>query len=193
MSAPLLSSSRLVLRHWRSTDRKPFASMNADSSVMQFFPSMLSTAQSDLFAETQQIGLEQKKYGLWAVQLKDTNGSQDGTFIGFVGLSEPSWKAPFTPCIEIGWRLGRKHWGFGYVTEAATEVLSYSFGLLGLAEIVSFTSVLNTRSLAVMERLGMSRKFSEDFDHPRIEPGDALGPHALYRISSEEWAAQSLS
>ncbi|MFQ3366843.1 MAG: RimJ/RimL family protein N-acetyltransferase [Candidatus Poriferisodalaceae bacterium] len=164
--------------------------MNADPSVMQFFPSMLNTAQSDLFAETMQIGLEQKKYGLWAVELKDTNGAQDGTFIGFVGLSEPSWKAPFTPCIEIGWRLARTHWGFGYATEAATEVLAYSFGLLELAEIVSFTALLNTRSLAVMERLGMFREVSEDFDHPLIEPGDTLGPHALYRISSEEWAAQ---
>ena len=131
--------------------------MNADPSVMQFFPSMLNTAQSDLFAETMQIGLEQKKYGLWAVELKDTNSDQDGTFIGFVGLSEPSWKAPFTPCIEIGWRLARAHWGFGYATEAATEVLAYSFELLELAEIVSFTALLNTRSLAVMERLGMFR------------------------------------
>ena len=164
--------------------------MNADPSVMQFFPSMLNTAQSDLFAETMQIGLEQKKYGLWAVELKDTNSAQDGTFIGFVGLSEPSWKAPFTPCIEIGWRLARTHWGFGYATEAATEVLAYSFELLELAEIVSFTALLNTRSLAVMERLGMFREVSEDFDHPLIEPGDTLAPHALYRISSEEWAAQ---
>ena len=167
--------------------------MNADPSVMQFFPSMLNTAQSDLFAETAQIGLEQKKYGLWAVQLKNTNGFRDGTFIGFVGLSEPIWNAPFTPCIEIGWRLARTHWGFGYATEAATEVLAYSFGLLGLVEIVSFTSLLNLRSLAVMERLGMFREASEDFEHPRIEPGDALGPHALYRISSEEWAARSRS
>ena len=189
MAAPELRSSRLLLRHWCPEDRKPFAAINADPEVMKYFPSVLSFDQSDLFAETIQMGLEERDFGLWAVQIYDGDHGDGNPFIGFVGLSVPIWEAAFTPCVEIGWRLARPHWGFGYATEAATQVLEYGFNVLRLNEIFSFTSLSNLRSIAVMQRLGMTRDENEDFNHPNLDVNDTLCRHALFRMSDQLWHA----
>ncbi|MDP6282756.1 MAG: GNAT family N-acetyltransferase [Acidimicrobiales bacterium] len=188
MAAPELRSSRLLLRHWRPEDRRPFASMNADPQVMEYEPPTLSTDQSDLLAETIQLGLEARDYGLWAVQICDDVHGDESPFIGFVGLSVPIWDTAFTPCVEIGWRLSRPYWGFGYATEAAAQVFEYGFNVLRLDEILSLTSLLNSRSMAVMQRLGMTRNENEDFNHPNLDANDALCRHALFRMSGQLWA-----
>jgi len=176
MPAPRIETPRLLLRHWCQEDREPFAQMNSNSEVMRYFPQTLDRVQSDLFAEVIQIGLEERDHGLWAVELRNDRSLEPAPFIGFVGLSVPTWNASFTPCIEIGWRLNRPFWGHGFATEAAKHVLRYGFQVLKLGEVLSFTSLPNVRSMAVMERLGMTRTNNE------------LCRHALYRISDKKWA-----
>jgi len=119
---------------------------------------------------------EEHGFGLWAVELADGK-----PFIGFVGLAVPAFEAHFTPAVEVGWRLAAEHWSRGYATEAARAALDYGFTTAGLDEIVSFTVPANSRSRAVMERLGMTHDPADDFDHPRIEPGHPLRRHVLYR------------
>lgn len=188
MPAPEIETPRLLLRHWCQEDQEPFAQMNSDPEVMRYFPQALDRVQSDLFADLIQIGLEEKEHGLWAVELRNDGSLPPTHFIGFVGLSEPTWDAPFTPCIEIGWRLSRSFWGRGFATEAAKHVLDFGFQVLKLNEVLSFTSLLNARSMAVMERLGMTRDSREDFDHPKVETNNELCRHALYRIGDKKWA-----
>ncbi len=108
-------------------------------------------------------------------------------FIGFVGLSVPSFTAHFTPCVEIGWRLVKEHWGSGYASEAAEACLRFGFEKLTLKQIVAFTVPLNKRSIGVMERIGMSRDPADDFDHPKLPPGNPLQRHVLYRINCTDW------
>jgi ribosomal-protein-alanine N-acetyltransferase len=123
-------------------------------------------------------------YGLWALEERSS-----GTFVGFTGLALQTFEAHFTPAVEVGRRLAAHAWGCGYATEAATACLDLSFGDLGLEEVVSMTATVNTRSIAVMERLGMTRDPADDFDHPRVPEGHLLRPHVLYRISAAQWAA----
>jgi len=104
-----------------------------------------------------------------------------------VGLAVPRWTAPFTPCVEIGWRLAAAHWGRGYASEAAAAALDHGFGALGLAEIVAFTLPRNHRSRAVMQRLGMRRSAADDFDHPGVPAGHPMVRHVLYRIDAATW------
>lgn len=170
-----ITTNRLLLRHWRQSDNEPFAVMNADPRVMEHFPGPLSRAESDALAGRIAAGLDDRGWGLWAVEV--TGGEP---FVGFVGLAVPYFQASFTPCVEIGWRLAYGVWGRGYATEAAREVLRQAFGSLGFDEVVSFAVPANHRSLAVMERLGMSP--SGEFDHPGFPDGSALRRHLLYRI-----------
>lgn len=177
-----LATERLRLRSWREADRAPFAALNADPEVMRFFPATLSRAQSDHSIAVWSGELEARGWSNWAVERR-----ADGRFLGFVGITVPRRALPFMPCTEIGWRLGRAHWGQGYATEAAREVLRFAFGVLGLQEVVSYTAALNLPSQAVMRRLGMSNA-GEDFDHPALPEGDPLRPHVLYRLSRPRWA-----
>jgi len=183
MATPLIepSTSRLVLRQWRESDRDPFATLNADPLVMEHFPVLLTHDQSDTMMDRCIVHLECDGYGLWAVEVRTS-----GEFIGFVGLAVPTWEAAFTPCTEIGWRLARSAWGYGYATEAANAALAMAFGVIGLDEVVSFTTTRNLRSQRVMQRIGMTRDPSEDFDHPLVADGP-LRRHVLYRISRADW------
>ena len=175
-SAPMLETERLLLRGWRTSDRIPFAAMNADPRVMEFLPSLLSRDESDRLADRIEAHFEQHGFGVWAVETR-----ANGKFIGFIGLNTPSFQARFTPCVEIGWRLAFDSWGQGLATEGARRALRYGFETLGLREIVSFTVPKNARSRHVMEKLKMTHDPADDFDHPGLPAGHPWQRHVLYR------------
>jgi len=177
-----LRTTRLLLRRWQPEDAEPFAAMNADPEVMEFFPAALERASSDALVDRIEASFAERGFGLWALEV-----ASDGGFIGFTGLSVPGFEAAFTPAVEIGWRLARGAWGHGYATEAATAALDAAFGPLGLTEVVSFTSVANVRSQALMWRLGMTHDPAEDFDHPSLPPEHRLARHVLYRATAARW------
>jgi len=174
---PVIRTERLILRPWAAEDLEPFAEMNADPAVVEFLPAALTRAESDAMVARIQSLFSEHGYGFWAVETADT-----AEFIGMVGLAVVGFEAPFTPAVEVGWRLGRGYWGKGYATEAAAASIDYGFGCLGLDEIVAFTVPANVRSRAVMERLGMSRDERDDFAHPKLAEGHPLRTHVLYRI-----------
>jgi ribosomal-protein-alanine N-acetyltransferase len=180
---PVLRTDRLVLRPWRDADRAPFAALNADPQVMQFFPKTLTRAESDALAGRIREHFARHGFGLWAVEAPGV-----AEFVGFVGLSVPSFEARFTPCVEVGWRLARPHWGRGYATEGAVAAIAFGFGDAGLEEIVSFTVPENLPSRRVMERLGMTRSAGDDFEHPFLPPGHPLRRHVLYRLNKATWS-----
>ena len=172
-----LRTERLLLRRWRDADLEPFAGLNGDPETMRYFPAPLTREESDALADVIRRQLDAQGWGLWAVEVPG-----EAEFVGFVGLARPSFEASFTPAVEVGWRLGREHWGNGYATEAGRAAVAHGFGELGLDEIVSFTSKLNEPSIRVMERIGMTRDPADDFDHPRVPPASPLRPHVLYRL-----------
>jgi RimJ/RimL family protein N-acetyltransferase len=176
-AAAPLSGDRVRLRRWREDDRAPFAALNADARVMEFFPKPLSHAESNALVDRIEEHFARHGFGLWAVEVPGV-----APFIGFTGLSTASFQAPFTPCVEVGWRLAAEHWGHGYASEAARLALDHGFDCVGLSEIVSFTAATNRRSRAVMERLGMARNPADDFDHPSLPEGHPLQRHVLYRL-----------
>ena len=179
-------TERLRLRRWRDSDREPFAAMNMDPVVMEFFPAPGTRAGSDATIDAWNAQFDAQGWSNWAAERLDT-----GEFIGFVGISVPKRVLPFSPCVEIGWRLVRAHWGHGYAAEGARAALRVGFEQLGLPQIVSFTTLANLRSRAVMERIGM-RNSGEDFEHPGVPEGNPLRPHCLYRISKAEWEHEIL-
>jgi RimJ/RimL family protein N-acetyltransferase len=178
----LLTTQRLLLRQWRDSDRDAFARLNVDPIVMEHFPRCWLRNESDAAVTRLQEVIAERGWGFWAVEVPGV-----AEFIGFVGLSVPRFTAPFTPCVEIGWRLAKEFWGHGYATEAAIASLRFGFEKLTLEQIVAFTVPTNERSMAVMKRIGMSRDPADDFDHPNLPPGDRLRRHVLYRMRRSSW------
>ncbi len=182
-----IRTERVLLRAWRDVDRIPYAALNRDEAVMEHFPSPLTGEQSDAMVDRMSEMLDERGWGLWAAERLDTQ-----QFIGFVGLSEPTWHVDgLTPCIEIGWRLGHQHWGHGFAPEAASAVLERAFGHLAVPndEVVSFTTTKNLNSQRVMQKIGMRLDPSRAFDHP-MTPGWHGQRHVVYCIDRRTWAAR---
>lgn len=180
-----VNTERLILRPWRDEDFEPFAQMNADPRVMEYFPSILSREESDRMATRIKEKIENRGWGMWAAVLKES-----GVYIGFIGLNEVTQEtlpAPFSPAVEVGWRLLYDFWGRGLASEGALAALRFGFETLHLEEIVSFTAVENQRSRRVMEKIGMHHHSEDDFDHPKLPEGHRLRRHVLYRISEAEF------
>ena len=174
----IIETTRLGLRNWMDSDIPKFVEMNRDPKVMEFFPKVLSEEETKELVQRIRVHINEKGFGPWAAEIKETRG-----FIGFVGLSIPRFQTNFTPCVEVGWRLAFNYWEKGYAQEAARECLNYGFRSLGLKRIVSFTSVLNDRSMNVMRKIGMD--YVMDFEHPNIDPGHKLRRHVLYAKNYE--------
>lgn len=162
--------------------------MNADPKVREYFPGLQTREESDDSVSLISNHIEKFGWGFWAVSLPETDG-----FIGFIGLKNVSLQVKFAAAVEIGWRLAFKYWGKGYATEGALACLRYGFETLKLNEIVSYTSVENAKSRAVMQKIGMHREPKDDFDHPNLPEGHPLRLHVLYRLERDEWRNQQRS
>ncbi len=178
-----LVTDRLVLRPWRIEDRAAFAAMNRDPRVTRFLPTPITEEKSNALVERFVAYREEHGYGPWAVEVRG-----GAPFIGVLDLIAVGFEAPFTPAIEIGWRLNADHWNLGYATEAARAALAFAFETLGLDEVVAFTVPANLPSRRVMEKIGMVRDIEGDFEHPVLPVGHPLRPHVLYRIGHQSWS-----
>ena len=176
---------RVILRQWSDDDLPVFAEMNADALVMEFFPKKLSLEESREFYSRIKHGIQERGWGLWAVEIT-------GELAGYTGLAKPAFEAPFMPCTEIGWRFRPRFWGQGYASEAARLALLFAFRALHLGEVVSFTARVNRRSIRLMERVGMVHRPEDDFDHPKVPAGHVLRPHVLYRLKNSPEAIANL-
>jgi RimJ/RimL family protein N-acetyltransferase len=172
-----LRTDRLILRQWLPSDRAPFARLNADPRVMEFFPALLTPEESDALVDRIENHWRKHGFGVYAVE-----SAANGAFAGFVGLIVPAFEAAFTPCVEIGWRLAAEYWGQGFATEGARAVVRHAPEVLGLDSLVSMTVPANLRSRRVMEKLGMTHDPADDFDHPMLPKGHPLQRHVLYRL-----------
>lgn len=170
-------TKRLILREWMDSDVDPFTQINQDPKVLEFLPAACTKKEVENWIHEIKQHFAIHGFGLWAATLKNS-----GELIGFVGLNVPAFDAHFTPCVEIGWRLGSAYWGQGYATEAAKAVLKLAFDEIGLNEVVSFTVPENIRSIKVMEKIDMIRDLRGDFKHPKLPTDHRLSLHVLYRI-----------
>ncbi len=181
----ILHGPRITLAPLAAADRPAFAAMNADPAVMRHFASPLTRAESDDFQARIAAHFAEHGFGFWGVFERHT-----GVLAGMCGLAHIPWAARFTPAVEIGWRLAVPFQRQGLAEEAARLALAAGFGPLRLAEIVAFTAPANTRSLALMQRLGMAA--DGGFDHPRLPEQHPLRPHLLYRLRRQDWVGRML-
>jgi len=180
----IAESERTVIRNWRPDDLDLFWLINSDETVMEFFPARRNREESKAMMDRLTQMIETTGYGFFALERKS-----DNVTMGFMGLALTDLEPALPKGLpEVGWRLAPQYWGSGYATEAAERLLELGFGERGLAEIVSFAVQGNTRSTAVMERLGMVHDLARDFDHPRIpDTHPQLKRHVLYSMTADLW------
>jgi RimJ/RimL family protein N-acetyltransferase len=169
----MIETPRLLLRSWCDADRDPFWAIAQDRQVMQYLPA-ISRRESDGTIARMNAYEAGHGFSFWAMERKS-----DSRFLGFCGLLPPH--PPFREN-EIGWRLAGDCWGQGYAREAAMACLVWAWGKTDIRTLVAVTVPANTRSRALMVRLGMTHDPREDFDHPDLPKGDPLRRHVLYRI-----------
>jgi hypothetical protein len=83
---------------------------------MRFLPASLSRQQSDAVARRAKHRIEERGWGLWAVEMIESS-----QFIGFIGLGQPRFDAHFTPAVEVGWRLAHPALGKGVCDRRRTR------------------------------------------------------------------------
>lgn len=171
----LFTSERLGFRNWIDDDLPKMASINSDPEVMKYFSNRQSLEQTQQFIIRMQNQFADKGYGYFAV---DTLEKEE--FIGFIGISNQTYEADFTPCIDIGWRIARMHWGNGYATEGAKRVLAYAFEELHIDKILSVAPIINASSENVMKKIGMQKV--KTFEHSLLMDNDRLKECVLYEV-----------
>ncbi|UII32097.1 GNAT family N-acetyltransferase [Fulvivirga ulvae] len=173
----LFQSQRLGFRNWKAEDLKELFSLCSDSEVMEFFPKTLTEYETKSFIIRMQREYEAFGFCYFAV---DKLENQE--LIGFIGISNKDFKADFTPCIDIGWRLKKSMWNHGYATEGAKACLDYAFDKLNLTHIYAIAPAINAKSEGVMKKIGMSKV--GNFVHPELAKDKRLSKCVLYEIKA---------
>ena len=147
-----------------------------DPEVSYWLGGALSQAELEGAFQRARLTIRDTGMGMWAAERRS-----DGAVVGSVGARRISFQDhPLQGEIELGWRLSRDQWGFGYASEGAAAVLAWAWGNLRDDRVVAFTASTNGRSEAVMRRIGMARAPEHDFDHPTLAPGHPLRRHIVY-------------
>ncbi len=180
----LAETDRLIIRNWVEADRHLLYEINSDQEVLEYFAGGRDRAGCDLFFEKAHTSISKTAYGHYVLELKA--GHQP---IGLLALAQTSL-APYLAngTIEIGWQLAKRYWHKGLAAEAAMAALEHGFVKRELPEIVAFTVPQNTRSIAVMKRIGLIRDAGRDFEHPRVPDSHPhLKQHIVYAMTRQQW------
>jgi RimJ/RimL family protein N-acetyltransferase len=168
-----LETERLVLRPLAPDDLEALAPYQADPEVMRYMGGKTFTREetAERIARFREI-FELDGIGQFAVER-----SEDGLVLGRCGIL--NWETdPWRPVAraetdkptetEIGYMLGRPHWGLGYATEAATAVRDYAQTKLGKERLIALIQDGNDASKRVAEKLGMAYEREVELKFARV-------------------------
>ncbi len=142
-----VETERLQLRQFRDADLEPYLHIVSNPDVHRYIHGGAAPTREEAWRHiAMQLGIwVLRGYGQWAVEEKAT-----GTLVGRVG----AWFPEGFPEVEVGWVIGRDHWGSGYATEAGGEALRQAFAHLGVVHVISLIHPDNAASRRVAEKLG---------------------------------------
>jgi RimJ/RimL family protein N-acetyltransferase len=174
----MIETPRLLLRSWTEADKPAFRSVVNTPTMMRHFGGVASDEKIDALLDAQMANQARDGHCMWAVEMRD-----GGALAGICGLrigGHPGTTVPDE--LEIGWRIGERWWGQGVAREAAQASIAWGWAHTDRPRIAAWTSIGNTRSWGLMERLGMQRRPDLDFDHPLVSRDDPDGRMIVYAI-----------
>lgn len=176
----LFTSERLSFGLWTASSAHDLAVINQMPEVMRYFPRTYLAAETLAFAERQNKQYQTRGYCYYAVSLL----ADQERCIGFIGMSYQRYDSPYTPAVDIGWRLHPDYWGRGLATEGAAYVLKHGHTVLAIDQIISVCPQDNISSQRVMIKAGMEQVGT--FDHPALAAYPDLASCYCYRSSSDK-------
>jgi len=148
MNTPIIETDRLILRPFSKQDtNNVFLGWESDPDVAKY---MFWCSHNDINKTKEWISFEMEqiqsdKWFRWAVIVKDTNKLIGTVIIYF----EEEYNL-----YEVGYNLGKEHWGHGYTTEAMKAVVEYAQNTLGVKELVGRYAKENPASGRILKKLG---------------------------------------
>ena len=174
----IFTSDRLGFRNWDLTDIDKMHEINSDENVMEYFPTIPTKELTTEFVERMKKQFENKGFCYFAVEKLE-----DSEFIGFIGLSEQTYEAEFTPCVDIGWRIKSSEWNKGFASEGAKKCLDYALNELKLENVYSIAPKINTKSEHIMTKIGLKKQY--EFEHSLLINNDRLKTCVLYKTETK--------
>jgi ribosomal-protein-alanine N-acetyltransferase len=169
----ILETERLWLRRLTLGDWDDLAAIYGDLEVMRHIGDGATRSRAAVLLKLQaRIETEMRVgYGMWAMIERTSE-----ILVGECGLFD--WEIHGQRQIEIGYIVGRRHWGAGLATEAARAVRDYAFGVLGLERLIAVIGQDNEASKRVALKLGMTPDPNAPVLAPMVE---------TYAINRETW------
>jgi RimJ/RimL family protein N-acetyltransferase len=169
----VIETDRLILRPWEQADLPILAAFSTDPVLMHHFGR--AELVDDSVERLERMQRFDRELG---VSFRAVVRKSDGLVIGNCGLKPLTIPWPEPTDIEIGWLFRQDCWGQGYAVEAATPMLAR--GLELAPRVIAITAASNVASQRVMQKLGMVRENSLDFDHPDVAEGHFARRHVTY-------------
>lgn len=146
---PELTTERLRLRPFLVTDAEAVSALAGDQEVARNtlnIPHPYDREHAEEWIASHRDQYERREAVTYAVTRTD-----DGALVGAVGLIMDGEN----DSAELGYWIGRDHWGNGFATEAARAVVEWAFRSLELHRIHASHFPRNPASGRVLEKLGM--------------------------------------
>lgn len=173
MTAPTLASKRLILRQLKVDDAPALFDVLSDDEVMLHWSSGPHTHIDETQRYIAWNADTESGHICWAITL------DGGVALGWVILL-PHRKNSF----ELGYILGRSHWGKGYVYEAACMALDHAFVNLAARRVMADTDPDNSGSIRLLEKLGFQR---EGYLREEWETHIGVRDSLLFGLLRTEW------
>ena len=173
-----LTTSRLILRPPQPTDAESvFEEYATDPEVTRFLPwaPHRSIAETRAFLSRVAEGWESGREYTWGLTL-----AGEDRVLGMLAFRPHGFKA------DMGYVLGRRHWGQGLMAEAAEAIVAAAFVDPELWRVWAVCDVANKASARVLEKVGMTCEgvLHAWILHPNVSaaPRDALIYARLRRV-----------
>lgn len=181
MTAPVLTTERLILRQIGVDDLDPHMTLLNTPAVMEYLGGVQPRAVIAAKHEASRASFAAHGFGFMLMVERAS-----GEIVGHCGLRHVAHPlAPNPQDHEIGWLVREDRWRLGYAYEAMRAVVDWGFGTFGVPQIVAITTPANRGSWLLMEKLGMVRRPDLDFTDPAMPPEH--NREIQYAITRAQW------
>ncbi len=175
---PIITAERVVLRWVSENDIDSLYEIFSDPQVMRYWSTAPYTDREDAVKLQREIATSNENNTMikWGLALRDSDRLIGTATLFHLNLDNGR--------AEVGYAMGRAHWGKGYMNEALQGLLYHAFEVMQLRRLEADVDPRNTASIRTLERLGFQKEgYLRERWHVNGEIQDAI----FYGLLRREW------